>query len=148
MATPAQGSSALVAGTTDALHTLHIAALTLLPAHPRPTQATECLGDLPAAPTNASMKSRSRAGVARAAVARASARAAAVRAVAATAVARAVPVASLEPAATDGRGLVGLDGCEVCLCDPCARVRPCVPCVSRLPPVSFYRYKFCYAYSA
>ena len=58
----------------------------------------------------------------------------------ATAVARAVPVASLEPAATDGRGLVGLDGCEVCLCDPCARVRPCVPCVSRLPPVSFYRY--------
>ena len=22
----------------------------------------------------------------------------------------------------------------------CARVRPCVPCVSRLPPVSFYRY--------
>ena len=22
---------------------------------------------------------------------------------------------------------------------PCARVRPCVPCVSRLPPVSFYR---------
>ena len=53
-----------------------------------------------------------RAGVARAAAARA----AAVRAVAATAVARAVPVASLEPAtvwaATDGRGLVGLDGCE------------------------------------
>ena len=67
---------------------------------------------------------------------------------------------------------VGLDGCEVLLCDPCARemcpvytyvsrgsappgvflyrystglcdprarVRPCVPCVSRLPPVSFYR---------
>lgn len=30
----------------------------------------------------------------------------------------------------------GLDGCEVCLCDPCARVHPCV---SRLPPVSFYR---------
>ena len=54
--------------------------------------------------------------------------------------ARAVPLASLEPAATDGRGLVGLDGCEVCLCDPCARVRPCVPCVSRLPTVSFYRY--------
>ena len=26
-------------------------------------------------------------------------------------------------------------------CAPvCARVRPCVPCVSRLPPVSFYRY--------
>ena len=25
--------------------------------------------------------------------------------------------------------LVGLDGCEVLLCDPCARVRPCVPCV-------------------
>ena len=59
-----------------------------------------------------------------------------------TAVARAV--ASLEPAtvwaATDGRGLVGLDGCEVRLCDPCARVRPCVPCVPA-PPVSFYRYR-------
>ena len=25
--------------------------------------------------------------------------------------------------------LVGLDGCEVRLCDLCARVRPCVPCV-------------------
>ena len=25
---------------------------------------------------------------------------------------------------------LGLDGCEVCLCDPCARMRPCVPCVS------------------
>ena len=25
--------------------------------------------------------------------------------------------------------LVGLDGCEVRLCVPCARVRPCVPCV-------------------
>ena len=34
----------------------------------------------------------------------------------------------------------GLDGCEVRLCLPCARVRPCVPCVSRLPPVSFYRF--------
>ena len=34
--------------------------------------------------------------------------------------------------------------CEVRPCDPCARVRPCVPCVpcvSRLPPVSFYRYR-------
>jgi len=30
--------------------------------------------------------------------------------------------------------LVGLDGCEVRLCDPCARVRPRVPCVSRHPP--------------
>ena len=43
-----------------------------------------------------------------------------------------------------GRGVsLGLDGCEVRPCDPCARVRPCVPCVlcvSRLPPVSFYRY--------
>ena len=32
--------------------------------------------------------------------------------------------------------LVGLDGwmdgCEVRLCDPCARVRPSVPCVSRV----------------
>ena len=46
-----------------------------------------------------------------------------------TAVARAV--ASLEPAtvwaATDGRGLVGLDGCEVRLCDPCARVSRVCP---------------------
>ena len=31
------------------------------------------------------------------------------------------------------RALVGWDGCEVRLCDPCARVCPCVPCVSRLP---------------
>ena len=32
--------------------------------------------------------------------------------------------------------LVGLDGCEVRLFDPCACVRPCVPCVSpaRRPP--------------
>ena len=30
---------------------------------------------------------------------------------------------------------LGLDGCEVCLCDPCARVRPCVPFVSRACPV-------------
>ena len=50
--------------------------------------------------------------------------------------------------------LVGLDGCEVRLCDRCARVRPCVPCVSRVnvnmtdatpvcvpaPPASFYRF--------
>ena len=59
------------------------------------------------------------------------------------AVARAVPVASLEPAATDGRacgrGLVGLDGCEVRQCAIRVPVCPCVPCVSRLPPVSFYR---------
>ena len=38
--------------------------------------------------------------------------------------------------------LVGLDGCEVRLCGPCAFVRPRVPCVSRLPPVSFYRFHF------
>ena len=30
--------------------------------------------------------------------------------------------------------LVGLDACELRLCDPCACVRPCVPCVSRPPP--------------
>ena len=46
-----------------------------------------------------------------------------------TAVARAV--ASLEPAtvwaATDGRGLVGLDGCEVRLCDPGFGCRVVVP---------------------
>ena len=29
---------------------------------------------------------------------------------------------------------LGLDGCEVRLCDPCAHVRPCVPCVSRVCP--------------
>ena len=34
--------------------------------------------------------------------------------------------------------LVGLDGCEVLLCDPCARARPFVPCVwSRLPRCLF-----------
>ena len=33
--------------------------------------------------------------------------------------------------------LVGLDGREVRLCDPCVRVRPCVPCVSRAPPGVF-----------
>ena len=38
--------------------------------------------------------------------------------------------------------LVGLDGCEVGLCGPCALERPRVPCVSRLPPVSFYRYVY------
>ena len=47
---------------------------------------------------------------------------------------------------------LGLDGCEVRLCDPCARVeRPCVPrvshvcvpCVSRLPQVSFDRLDPC-----
>jgi hypothetical protein len=31
--------------------------------------------------------------------------------------------------------LVGKDGCEVRLCDPCARVRPCAPCVSRVCPL-------------
>ena len=53
------------------------------------------------------------------------------------AVARAVPVASLEPAATDGRGLVGLDGCEVRQCAIRVPVCPCVPCVSRLPRCLF-----------
>jgi hypothetical protein len=32
--------------------------------------------------------------------------------------------------------LVGLDGFEVRLCDPCALVRPRVPCVSRVCPGS------------
>ena len=32
--------------------------------------------------------------------------------------------------------LVGLDGCEVRRCDPCALVRPRVPCVSRVCPGS------------
>jgi hypothetical protein len=71
---------------------------------------------VPSAVAAARAAAAARAGVARAAAARA----AAVRAVAATAVARAVPVASLEPAtvwaATDGRGLVGLDGCEHLFC--------------------------------
>ena len=51
-------------------------------------------------------------------------------------------VESAAVSAVAGRAGVslGLDVCEVRLCDPCARVRPCVPCVSRLPPVSFYRY--------
>jgi hypothetical protein len=49
--------------------------------------------------------------------------------------------------------LVGLDGCEVRLCvvrvplvvELCVRAWrvPCVPCVSRLPPVSFYRESAC-----
>ena len=37
--------------------------------------------------------------------------------------------------------LAGMDGCEVRLCLPCARERPCVPCVSRhvpAPPGVFY----------
>ena len=45
---------------------------------------------------------------------------------------------------------VWVDGCEVRPCDPCARVRPCVPCVpcvSRLPPVSFYRYELIPVYT-
>ena len=44
---------------------------------------------------------------------------------------------SSRPATRSGRAgvLVGVDGCEVRLCDPCACVRPCVPCVTRLPPV-------------
>ena len=38
------------------------------------------------------------------------------------------------------RALVGWEGCEVRLCDPCARVSPLCPRVSRLsPPVSSYR---------
>jgi len=32
--------------------------------------------------------------------------------------------------------LASLDGCEVRLCDPCALVRPRVPCVSRVCPGS------------
>ena len=47
------------------------------------------------------------------------------------------------PACARVSAWVWVDGCEVRPCDPCARVRPCVPCVpcvSRLPPVSFYRY--------
>ena len=41
------------------------------------------------------------------------------------------------------RCVVGLDGCEVRLCDPRARVRPCVPSVSRVCRlVSFYRYRY------
>ena len=39
---------------------------------------------------------------------------------------------------------LGLDGCEVRLCDPCARVRPCVPCVPvcvPAPPGIFFIYR-------
>jgi hypothetical protein len=32
------------------------------------------------------------------------------------------------------RALVGWDGCEVRLCDPCARVAPNVPCGFLAPP--------------
>ena len=39
-------------------------------------------------------------------------------------------------ALTAGCVLVGLDGCEVLLCDPCARLRPCAPWVSRVCPGS------------
>jgi hypothetical protein len=35
---------------------------------------------------------------------------------------------------------VGLVGCEIGLCAFVRPRVPCVPCVSRLPPVSFYRY--------
>ena len=35
--------------------------------------------------------------------------------------------------------LVGLAGCEIGLCAFVRPRVPCVPCVSRLPPVSFYR---------
>ena len=51
--------------------------------------------------------------------------------------------AELRPSRRRAGVSLGLDGCEVRLCDPCARLCPCVlcvPCVSRLPPVvSFYR---------
>ena len=40
----------------------------------------------------------------------------------------------------------GLDGCEVRLCLPCARVRPCAR-VSRLPPVSFGLFTCIQSYS-
>ena len=46
-----------------------------------------------------------------------------------------------EPYCTSTVPVTSVDGCEA-RCVPCARVRPCVPCVpfvSRLPPVSFYR---------
>jgi hypothetical protein len=36
--------------------------------------------------------------------------------------------------------LVGLVGCEIGLCAFVLPRVPCVPCVSRLPPVSFYKY--------
>ena len=38
-----------------------------------------------------------------------------------------------------GMLLVGLAGCEIGLCAFVRPRVPCVPCVSRLPPVSFYR---------
>jgi hypothetical protein len=39
--------------------------------------------------------------------------------------------------------LVGLVGCEIRLCAFVRPRVPCVSCVSRLPPVSFYRYPRC-----
>jgi len=35
------------------------------------------------------------------------------------------------------RALVGWDGCEVRLCEPCAPVSPNVPCGFLAPPVSY-----------
>ena len=46
---------------------------------------------------------------------------------------RGLPVVALYRAGV----LVGLDGCEVGLCGPCALERPRVPCVSRLPRCLF-----------
>ena len=46
----------------------------------------------------------------------------------------------------DGRGLVGLDGCEVRLCHCVIRVPVCpvcVPALPLLPPVSSYRFGTC-----
>ena len=56
------------------------------------------------------------------------------------AVLAAVESAAVSAVASGRAGVsLGLDGCEVRLCDPCPRVRLCVPCVSRLPPESFNR---------
>ena len=57
------------------------------------------------------------------------------------AVLAAVESAAVSAVACGGRAgecrcSLGLDGCEVRLCDPCARVHPCVPCVSRVCPGS------------
>ena len=46
----------------------------------------------------------------------------------------------------DGRGLVGLDGCEVRLCDPCARVSRVCPGSPTAPPGVFLPVRYLYPF--
>ena len=45
-----------------------------------------------------------------------------------------------------GRGLVGLDGCEVRLCDPCARVSRVCPGSPTAPPGVFLPVRYLYPF--